>query len=80
MPQDGRAGIEPRADQWPVRTSLTERPVWPMPVVVSEVFGEHRLQVTAPEDDHAVQAFSTQGADDPFAYRVRIWRPHVACG
>ncbi len=60
----------------PVGTSLREGSVRSMPVVVSEVLGEHLIEVTVAADEHAVQALAPKGAYDPLAYRVRIRRPH----
>jgi len=75
MPEDRRTCPENLA--WvPVGTSLCEGSVRSMPVVVSEVLGEHRIEVTVAADEHAVQALAPKGAYDPLAYRVRIRRPH----
>jgi hypothetical protein len=39
--------------------------VWPAPVVVGGVLGQHRPKVPLPEDQHPVGAFGTHGAYPP---------------
>ena len=51
--------------------------VWPLTVVVSNVFREHRMQVPLTEDQHAVGEFGSDGADEPFGETVPLraaWR------
>jgi len=49
-------------------------------VVVADVLGEHRMQVPLTKDQHAVGAFCSEGAHEPFgeAVRSRVTRrnPH----
>ena len=58
------------------RRALTEGPMRPMSVVVSEVVGENPLKLAAVEDEYPVEAFPTRGPDEPFRERVRPRRPH----
>jgi len=44
-------------------------------VVVIEVLAEDDLEVTATEDQHPVEAFTTKGADDPLAGGVGTRSP-----
>ena len=75
MPEDRRTG--PADLAWvPVGTSLCEGSVRSVPVVVSEVLGEHLIEVTVAAGEHAVQALAPKGAYGPLAYRVRTRRPH----
>jgi hypothetical protein len=67
MPEDRRTGPADLA-RVPVGTSLCEGSVWSMPVVASEVLGEHLIEVTVAADEHAVQPLAPKGAYDP---RVR---------
>ena len=46
--------------------------VWPLTVVVSNVFREHRMQVPLTEDQHAVGEFGSDGADEPLGETVRL--------
>ena len=49
--------------------------VWPLGVVVLDVLGHDRCQVTPAEDEHAVGEFGSDGADEPFRVAVRLRAP-----
>ena len=53
------------------RGELAEGTVRPGGVVVPQVFGQHAAQVVLIDDQQPVQELPAQGADDPFADRVR---------
>jgi len=44
----------------------------PVRVVMLDVFGEHRLEVTAAEDGHPVEALARNGAGDQRETRVVV--------
>jgi hypothetical protein len=46
--------------------------VWPLGVVVTDVRGHDRRQMTSAEDQHAVGQFRSDGADEPFRVAVRL--------
>ncbi len=50
---------------------LAEGTVRPGIVIVQQVFGQHPSQVVLADDQHPVQKLPAQGADHPFADRVR---------
>jgi hypothetical protein len=50
-------------------------PVGASGVVVLDVFGHHRGQVTSADDEHAVGEFGSDGADEPFRVAVRLRAP-----
>ena len=53
------------------RCDLAEGAVRPGCVVVAQVFGQHPAQVILIDDQQPVEQFPAQGADHPFADRVR---------
>ncbi len=55
--------------------TLAQGPVGAVRVVVLHVLGEHGLEVTAAEDEHAVEALSPEGADHALTDRVGPRRP-----
>ena len=54
---------------------LAEGAVRPGPVVMHQVLGQHPAQVLLVDDQQPVEEFPAQGADDPFAGRVRSGEP-----
>jgi hypothetical protein len=54
---------------------LAEGAVRPGSVIVPQVFGQRPSQVVLIDDQHPVQEFSAQGADDSLADGVRSGRP-----
>lgn len=48
-----------------LRRTLAKRAVGPMGVLVLDILGEDRLQVTPAEDQHPIEAVSANGADYP---------------
>jgi hypothetical protein len=65
----GRAGVGLR------RGELAEGAVRPGRFVVRQVLGQHPAQVLLVDDQQPVEEFPAQGADDPFAGRVRSGEP-----
>jgi hypothetical protein len=66
---------------------LAEGTVRPGGVVVPQVLGQHMPQVVLIDDQHPAGELPAQGADDPFADRVRSWSlrraghdPDAPCG
>src|SRR5258708_16102683 len=53
------------------RGELSEGTVRPTGVVVQQVLGQYRAQVVFIDDQQSVEDLPAQGADDPFADRVR---------
>lgn len=60
------------SQRWP----LAERAVRPVLVVVHHVIRQHRLQMSPPQDQYAVQHLTTDRADPSFGDGVRPRRPH----
>ena len=56
------------------RGELSEGAVRPGCVVVLQVFGQHSSQMVLIDDQQLVEELPSQGADDPFADRVRSGR------
>jgi hypothetical protein len=56
------------------RCELAKGAVRPGCVVVKEIFGQYLAQVTLVNDQQPVEELTAQGADDPFADRVRSGR------
>ena len=54
---------------------LAEGAVRPGSVVVPQVLGQHLAQVLLVDDQQPVEELPAQGADDPFADRVRLRAP-----
>jgi hypothetical protein len=54
------------------RCELAEEAVRPGRVVVLKVFSQHLPQVVLIDDQQSAGEFLAQGADDPFADRVRL--------
>ena len=52
-----------------------EAPVWLVLVVLSDVLGERRFQVTTPEDEGPVQALSPYGPNEALRLGTRPWCP-----
>jgi hypothetical protein len=61
--------------EWRVWRLLMQRPVRTVRVVVLDVFLEHLRQVSWPSDQHVVEAFAAQRADEALGDRVRTWCP-----
>ena|ERR1019366_76029 len=47
------------------RGQLTQGPVWPVLVVVSHVLGQDSFEMPAAEDQHPVEALTTNRPDEP---------------
>jgi hypothetical protein len=69
------------------RGELSEGTVRPGSVVMPQVFGQHPAQMVLIDDQQPVQELPSQGADHPFADRVRSRRlrraaenPDAFCG
>ena len=64
--------------RWPgvslSRCELAKGTVRPGGVVVAQVVGQHPAQMVLIDDQQPVEEFAAQGADDPFADRVRSRR------
>lgn len=54
---------------------MSSAPVRSMTVVMLDVDAQHRLQVTSPEDEDAVQALTPERADEPLGECLRFRRP-----
>ncbi len=55
------------------RCLLAEGAVRALQVVVLDVLGEHRLEVTSSEDEHLVEAFAPDGPDESLRDGVGPW-------
>jgi hypothetical protein len=44
-------------------------------VVVGHIGAEHVLEVATADDQQPVEAFGSDGADEPFGVCIRLWRP-----
>src|SRR5260221_11844916 len=62
------------------RGELSEGTVRPTGVVVQQVLGQYLAQVVFIDDQQSVEDLPAQGADDPFADRVRSGRLRRAAG
>jgi hypothetical protein len=63
------------------RGELAEATVRPGGVVVLQVLGQHLAETVLIDDQQPVEKLTAQGADDPFADRVRVTHPfHPLCG
>lgn len=70
----GRVGVaEERPNAWFGRRPLAKGAVRSMGVVVRGVLGKDRLEMAPADDEHPVEAFASEGADDAFTYGVRSW-------
>ena len=58
------------------RRHLTQRPMWPVFVVVDDVVGQDLFQMPAAQNQHPVEAFATNGADEAFGEGVGSRCPH----
>ena len=47
--------------------------MWPAIVVIRAVLFENSTQVTFPQDDKVVKAFTAERADQAFANRIGLW-------
>ena len=59
---------------------LIQRAVRPMSVVVLDVLLQHDGQVAWSGDQHVVEAFAAQRADEPLGDGVRARCPGLGCG
>src|SRR5205809_608574 len=50
---------------------LLERPVWPMRVVVSDVFAQHPIEVHARDDQDAIKTLAPHAADPALRVSLR---------
>lgn len=50
--------------------------MWAVTVVVVDVLAQNGFEVPSSEDEHPVQAFSPEGADEALGVRVRLGRSH----
>jgi hypothetical protein len=67
------AGLTPRHPE--SDTTVLERSVRPMSVVVLGVLLQHYCEVARSGDQQVVEAFAAKGADEAFGDRVRSWCP-----
>jgi hypothetical protein len=60
-------------DRFGDRRLLAECAVWPVGVVVGDVFAQHAFEVAAGEDQDSVEAFAPGAADPAFGMCLRFW-------
>ena len=52
----------------------TQRPMWPVTIVMVNEDPEDALKMLAVRDQQPVQTLGPNGANEPFRHRVRCWR------
>jgi hypothetical protein len=62
-----------------IRDELAKGAMWPGCVAVLKVFGQYLAQMVLVDDQQSAEEFAAQGADHPFADRVRSGRLRWAC-